>query len=328
MKKYSLFILLFILLLPTTALAAEKQIYLVWKCDANTNNICMSNAITVNEGEENNILSSTIKDRYSNTPLKAADITNYGLPANSTPNYFITDKGDDITQFFDNWNDLSDLAFVDSLTILVQNPFRGDQRFNGYMMHLLGSTTNYNYEFGDSSITMMTYVGNDWFKYIYTGKTINDFEMWHSIFLKIAPNTSDNTYNSNNGYSWYNWDTGNDDDIYRLFSDGKAVKIFSDASTGDYSIYKLSIIDPLGAEDTATSLESNGNGLFELSIYDEIQEDNTNDDTISNTIDETNNTIKEDKNPKTGDFIYIYVIVGIVALIGLTGILLYLRKNK
>lgn len=121
-----------------------------------------------------------------------------------------------------------------SLTLHIQHPFRSDSDKASYSLHILGGAAySYNPDFSETSKTMMTSEGNDWYYFVWD-KNVSDFQNWMNFNVKACPNTSDNNYNNNNCVSWTDADGnalaflvtdlfGSDTEIW-LYTDGSSYK--------------------------------------------------------------------------------------------------------
>ncbi len=124
------------------------------------------------------------------------------------------------------------------LTVHLQSPFRNDATASEYIPHVVGSVTEYNPGFGDLSKTMMKSEGDNWYSYIWTGKTIADFQEWQDFEFKACPNTDDYNYNNN---ACVSWKEGGKPRITSFFGSETEIWLYTDVT--DMS-YKKSFMAP------------------------------------------------------------------------------------
>ena len=132
---------------------------------------------------------------------------------------------------------LAATAWAD-LTVHLQSPFRNDATASEYIPHVVGSVTEYNPGFGDLSKTMMKSEGDNWYSYIWTGKTIADFQEWQDFEFKACPNTDDYNYNNN---ACVSWKEGGKPRITSFFGSETEIWLYTDVT--DMS-YKKSFMAP------------------------------------------------------------------------------------
>ena len=249
MKKIWLLILMLILPISVYAVDSTKEIYVAWKC--RNDYICYSYPITVNLNQDNIFDAATVKAEVLNDPIDIEAITCYGKQDCSVPDYVIFDKDVDIVNYYYKWSDFISFVYSDSLTLRVHDPYRYDNSKNNNYLHVLGSATSYNPLFGPSSPTIMSDDGNRWFSYTWSGKTVADFQSWHSFTISSCPNTADYNYNNNN---CVNWTQGGENKIVDIYSNTNAAIIDADTLSGEKTIVTYEPLNTTGANDTASSI--------------------------------------------------------------------------